>query len=156
MPDSYQLADGSSTLSSGQPAMETRSAPRVPASALPSITGLRLSPHGGSCTLVNISATGLLADCGERVPTGSTVTITFEGTFSPHVLHGHVTRSSVSSMAQGRLRYHVGVAFSAPIALDFGPGALQEEPEEAVAAPPPLQPEAGPGGTAAPPVFNRW
>jgi hypothetical protein len=116
---------------------------------------MRISPHGGDCVLVNISATGLLADCGERMQTGSSVTMTFEGGFLPRSIQGKVTRSSVSSMAQGRLRYHVGIAFNTCINLEVeeglelgagGAGKDAVKPEVAVVAAPP-EPAA---------VSNRW
>ena len=57
---------------------EKRNAPRYPASEVPSITGLRMSPHGAEASLVNLSTTGLLAECAVRLKTGSTVTLRAE------------------------------------------------------------------------------
>jgi len=97
---------------------EKRNAARYPASDLPSITGLRLSPHGAEASLVNISTTGLLAECAVRLKTGSTVTVQFEGTFTPATVHGRVARCSVARVSgSGTLMYHVGLAFSDAIAL---------------------------------------
>jgi hypothetical protein len=62
---------------------EHRSAVRRPAASVPGITGLRISPHGVQAVLVNISETGLLAECGERITTNRAVTVLFEGTFEP-------------------------------------------------------------------------
>ena len=45
----------------------------------------------------------------------------FEGTFSPQSLAAHVVRSAVASMTSGGVRYHVGLAFTAPIALEEPP-----------------------------------
>jgi hypothetical protein len=141
--------------------VEDRGAPRGPASAVPSITGVRLSPHGGDCVLVNISATGLLADCGERVQTGSSVTVNFEGTFTPRSVQGKVIRSSVSSMAMGKLRYHVGIAFNSGIKIP----ELEPRAEAAAAAPASGSAAAGAPGhsradrpeTPAPGgAVNRW
>ena len=53
---------------------------RRPASAVPSITGLRISPPGFKATLVNISPSGLVAEWGLALKIGQTVTIAFEGT----------------------------------------------------------------------------
>src|SRR5215813_8245768 len=72
--------------------IEKRNAPRYPASEIPSITGLRMSPHGAEASLVNLSTTGLLAECAVRLKTGSTVTVQFEGTFTPATVHGRVAR----------------------------------------------------------------
>ena len=43
---------------------EQSAAPRQPASAVPSIKGLRISPPGFKATLVDISGSGLLAEWG--------------------------------------------------------------------------------------------
>src|SRR6185295_6562997 len=67
--------------SDAEPAAEPV-APRIPASRIPSITGLRLSPHGTDAKLINISTSGLLAECNSRLKVGSTVAVLFEGTFS--------------------------------------------------------------------------
>jgi hypothetical protein len=129
------------TGSSGE---ENREAPRRPAAAVPSITGVRISPHGVEATLVNISESGVLTECGERLKPGSTVTVVFEGTFTPRSVEGRVARNTVSSMGkEGRLRYHVGIAFTKPIAL----GPDESAPEK-----------LGPEGPvlAQPPARNRW
>ncbi len=100
------------------PPVENRAAPRSAAALVPSVTGLHLSPHGADATLVNISATGLLAECRIRLKTGSTVTVSFEGTFEPSSAAGRVVRCSVATMSKnGGLLYHVGIAFDGRIAL---------------------------------------
>jgi PilZ domain-containing protein len=137
--------------------VEQRSAPRRLASAVPSITRLRLSPRGGEATLINISSTGLLAECGERVQIGSNATVAFEGGFSPRTVQGRVARNSVASMgANGRLRYHVGIAFNTPI--DLGVEPAPEVPAVAAAPPPEPVPEPAPPPPAAAPqiLVNRW
>jgi len=93
-------------------------APRRPASAVPSITGLRISPPGFKANLVDISASGLLAEWGVALKIGQVVTVNFEGTFGPQSVKAHVVRSSVASMTSAGVRYHVGLAFMAAIALD--------------------------------------
>jgi hypothetical protein len=104
---------------------EQRGAPRHPAASVPAITGLRMAPLGFEATLVNISVTGLLAECPEAVRPGLALTVIFEGTFVPRSMSARVLRSAVASMhADGRLRYHVGIAFSRPIALDAGDAEL--------------------------------
>jgi hypothetical protein len=123
---------------------ENRNAPRRPASAVPSITGLRISPHGVEASLINISVSGVLAECGERLKPGSAVTVVFEGTFVPRTIEGRVARNSVSAMGKdGRLRYHVGISFTKPI--DLGPD--DTAPAKAEPAGPVLVPPA---------VRNRW
>lgn len=120
---------------------ENRDAPRRLASAVPSITGLRISPHGVEASLVNISESGVLAECGERLKPGSAVTVVFEGTFTPRSVEGRVARNTVSSMGKdGRLRYHVGIAFTKHISLgpdDSSPAKPQ--PEERVLVQPPAR-----------------
>jgi hypothetical protein len=98
---------------------ELREAPRRLASAVPAITGLRFPANGGPAVLLNISASGLLAECSERLQLGCRVTVLVEGTFATKSIRGKVARSAVAKLgADGRLRYHVGVQFDAPITLD--------------------------------------
>jgi PilZ domain-containing protein len=152
--------------------IEKRNAPRYPASELPSITGLRLSPHGAEATLVNLSTTGLLAECAVRLKTGSTVTVQFEGTFTPATVQGRVARCSVARVSStGTLLYHVGLAFSEAIGLPAelerpAAAAAPEPPDPPVTAPQTIEPAAVDAPTAspaAPPVEhvrptlrNRW
>jgi hypothetical protein len=136
---------GSGGAASAQPAasatVDNRTASRRHASSLPAITGLRISPHGVEATLVNISETGLLAECGERLKPGSSVTVVFEGSFTPRTMEGRVARNSVSSMGtDGRLRYHVGISFAKPIQL----------PPDETAPPPPAEAPAPPPAAPAP------
>jgi hypothetical protein len=136
--------------------VEKRCAPRRLASQVPSIAGLRLSPHGADATLVNISGSGLLALCTVRLKSDSVVTVLFDGGFSPTSIASRVARCAVSAMgSDGLLRYHVGIAFNAPIVLDDLP-----EPESARAEKPRTPAESDepipaftpvPGG-----VRNRW
>jgi PilZ domain len=96
-------------------------APRRLAAAVPSITGLRISPPGFKATLVDISASGLLAEWGVALKIGQVVTVNFEGTFEPQSVKAHVVRSSVASMTSAGVRYHVGLTFMAAIAVDDTP-----------------------------------
>jgi len=100
---------------------EHSAASRRPASALPSIKSLRISPPGFKATLVDISASGLLAEWGVALKIGQAVTVDFEGTFSPSSLQAQVVRSAVASMTSGGVRYYLGLAFTAPIAFDDEP-----------------------------------
>lgn len=123
---------------------------RRPAAEVPSITGLRLSPHGAEASLVNISTTGLLAECTVRLKVASPVQVLFEGGFSPSSVAGRVARCEVASMGRdGVLRYHIGVEFSAPIVLDEAPA--QPVRPEAEPLPPPPHPTPVPQA-----VRNRW
>ena len=105
--------------------IEAHGAPRRrPASAVPSITALRISPPGIGATLVDISTNGLLAESGVAPRIGQEVEVTFEGTFSPATVAGQVVRSAIAAMAPGGIRYHVAVAFTTPIVLDPLPEAI--------------------------------
>jgi len=115
---------------------EARSASRLPASLVPSITAVRLSPHGADATLLNISASGVLVECATRFRLGTAVTAVFEGTFSPSSVEGRVAR------------YHIGIAFNKPIPLQEAPTAAVRQPEAT-----PQTPSATPARSV---VSNRW
>jgi hypothetical protein len=102
------------------PAMDAdhRGAARRPASAVPSISGLTLSPYGAAATLVNISATGLLAESGVPLKIGNFVKVIFEGSSAPSPVEGRVVRICVASMAPSGVRYNIGVRFKGPIELE--------------------------------------
>ena len=153
--------------------VEGRSAPRLPASAVPGIKGVRLSPHGTEATLMNISASGILVECVSRLRLGTAVTTVFDGTFSPATIEGRVARSSVANVSKkGVLQYHIGIAFNKPIVLQAAPVAAairQPEAPAASAAPEtpgaPGAPALGTPGTTAqapeaapvhPILRNRW
>ena len=97
-----------------------RGAPRQPSSAIPSITGLTLSPYGAEATLVNISATGLLAECRMPLKIGNFVKVLFEGALAPQPVAGRVVRICVASMASSGVRYNIGIAFKDPIDARLG------------------------------------
>ena len=127
---------------------------RRPAASVPSITGLRLSPHGVEASLVDISPTGLLAECTVRLKVGSPVQVLFEGGFSPSTAPGRVARCEVAAMGRDSvLRYHIGVGFISPIALDdevAESAKVELAPEASLAIPVPA-----PSPVHAP-VRNRW
>jgi hypothetical protein len=138
---------------------EKRSAIRRPASQVPSITGLRLSPHGAEAKLVDISSSGLLAECTSRLKVGSSVAVLFEGTFSSTSVVGRIARCAVAAMGRdGVLRYHVGISFNKPIVLPDDPevpAAVQESaPGAATASVESPAPQPAPAPVAA--VRNRW
>jgi hypothetical protein len=85
---------------------------------VPSIKSLRISPPGSQATLIDISESGLLAEWGVAIKLGEEVTVDFEGTCSPQSVGAHVVRSAVASMTAEGIRYHVGLAFTAPIAFE--------------------------------------
>jgi hypothetical protein len=118
---------------------EQRAVPRRDALLVPAITGLRLSPQGADATLLNISTTGLLAECGVRMRLGSAVPVFFEGKFSPKAVDGRVMRSSVAKLNKsGGLRYQVGIAFRQSIPLQDSPAAgagIDPPPVDTLAAP---------------------
>lgn len=133
---------------------EKRGSPRRPASAIPSIESVRISPHRAEAVLINISERGVLVECGMRLQPGTRVTVLFSGSFTPSSVPSRVARSVVSGMAAEGIRYQVGISFNQPI-------ELPELPPEAAA-----EPAAAPAEAAAdvttdvelprkPPV-NRW
>jgi hypothetical protein len=139
-------------------------------SSHPAITGIRLSPYGVEATLVNISAVGALVRCNTRFKPDTTVTVVFQGTFTPSSVQGRVARSVVSSADKGVLWYDIGIAFDTHIPLreqvavaasaDESPMAAAEreavaaasEPVEDSAVTPPHAVE--PSEPATP--VNRW
>lgn len=124
-------------------------ATRLPASLVPSIKGMRLAPPETGVTLLNISATGALVECGRRFTPGSDVTASFDGTFTPSSVPGRIVRCAVASIGQdGVLRYHVGLAFGRRIDLDDASVAAVRRPE----APRP-EPSAAAPSTV---LRNRW
>jgi PilZ domain-containing protein len=126
-----------------------KSPPRFPAAAVPSIKGLRLSPHGAQASLVNISEKGLLAECDMRLKVGSITKIHFDGSFTPSSVSARVARCEVNGMGpDGALRYHVGIEFDAPIALDrptAAPSSAADARVDVRESPPPARV-----------VRNRW
>jgi hypothetical protein len=125
---------------------------RRPAAEFPSITGLRLSPYGANAALVDISTTGLLAECSVRLKVGSPVQVLFEGGFAQTTAAGRVARCEVAAMGRdGVLKYHAAVAFNSPIVIDEPATASTIK---SAAEPIPSIPTYAP----APPsvVRNRW
>jgi hypothetical protein len=132
-------------------------APRRPGSAVPSITELLISPPGVKALLIDISVSGLLAECGVPLKLGQAVTIRFEGTFAQRSVEAQVVRSSVAAMASTGVRYHVGLTFNTPLVLDATP------PPQLDATPPPqtgADPRSASAAIADPPspspAVNRW
>ena len=95
--------------------------PRVPASAMPTITSVRLSP-GDVVDLVNISRSGLLAEGRTRFVPGTSVTVHFDGGFKPSQAKGKIVRCQVSSVVGDTLLYQSAVQFDSLI--DLNPGAI--------------------------------
>ena len=99
---------------------------RRPASAVPSIRGLRISPPGFRATLVNISSTGLLAEWGLSLKIGQAVTVAFEGASTPPPVEARVVRSAIVSTSPAGLRYHVALAFTVPVVFEGGAPLVHE------------------------------
>jgi hypothetical protein len=143
--------------------LEQPNAPRLLASDVPSITGVRLKPHGTDAKLVNISTTGMLTECNSRVKVGSTVAVLFEGTFSVPSAVGRIARCEVSAMGRdGVLRYHVAIAFNQPLPPDALPmaatpatpaGGAAEHPLDAKDPIAAIAAKVSPAPAA---VRNRW
>lgn len=124
-------------------ASERRTATRLPATAVPTITGVRLSPVGSEATLVNISSSGVLVRCLTRLLPGTPVTVVFDGTFKPASIKGKVMRCLVADICKpAGLSYHIGIAFNITIDLDV-PEALVKAPAVAEIVPSPA-PVSGP------------
>jgi hypothetical protein len=116
-----QWADGPAPQAVGLPAGH-RVAPRLHASAVPSITGVRISPGDAPARLVNISWSGALVECERRLSPGTEVTVHFAGTFQPAQVASRVVRVNVSGTGPtGALIYQVGLAFATPVTLPDPP-----------------------------------
>jgi len=132
---------------------------RYPASAVPAITGMRLSP-GDAVTLVNISASGVLVEGKTRFVPGTRVNVIFEGPVKPPQIKGRVVRCQVSSIgAGGLLHYQSAIAFEGRVELPIEESALPPAPAEET--PPPAPSKKGKGAAAAAaqeprPLYNRW
>ena len=127
-------------------APEQRSASRIPAARVPSIQAVRISPGDSTCTLVNISTSGLLVECTSKPRPGSAVTVNFVGSFTPALVKGRVARTMVASLGKdGVLHYMVGIAFDQAIELD-----------EHLADPEPATPPAETAPRVASRLQNRW
>ncbi|HVH26207.1 MAG TPA: PilZ domain-containing protein [Vicinamibacterales bacterium] len=98
---------------------EKRVAVRRPASQVPAITAIRLSPQGTRATLINISHTGVLVESASSLKPTSAVTVVFEGTFTPSSVPSRVARTTVVGIGKdGTMRYHIGLSFTKPITLE--------------------------------------
>jgi hypothetical protein len=139
-------------VSDQKPSPESASSidPRFPASAVPAIKGLRLSP-GDAVDLVNISRSGMLVEGKTRFVPGTRVTVHFEGSFKPAQTKGRVVRCQVSSISGGSLRYHSGIQFEQ---------RLEQHPNEqgGAAAAGAAPPEPAPVAAVPQPrvLVNRW
>ncbi len=131
--------------------------PRYPASAIPAITGTRLSP-GEAVTLVNISASGVLVEGKTRFVPGTRVTVHFEGAIKPNQMKARVVRCQVSAIGGGgSLQYQSAIAFDGRMDLPVEEAALPH-PAPPVEEPPP--PKKGKAAAPPPPeparIQNRW
>jgi hypothetical protein len=114
-----------------------------------------LSPHGAEAKLVDISTSGLLAECTSRLKVGSSVAVLFEGGFASASVVGRIARCAVAAMGRdGVLRYHVGISFNKPIVLDDEPQSAPSE-EAAPGIDPAEAIDALPQPVVAA-VRNRW
>jgi hypothetical protein len=133
--------------------IENRKSDRRDASLVPTITAVRLSPHGAEAKLINISTTGVLVECATRLQPGSSVTVIFEGGFSPSAIDSRVARSAVVAVNKGGgMRYQIGLAFKQPIQLEELPSTPSETVPVMIE-----EPLSEPAAIVAPPVLrNRW
>jgi hypothetical protein len=135
-------------MSSARPKVP-RAHPRFPASAVPSIAGVRLSAgdparmmiaNGMSVDLVNVSLSGMLVEGRTRLVPGSRVTIMIEGGFEPSQLRAKVVRCQVTAISEGALRYQCGLQFERPLDqiptdADAPPVSAARPQEDEAAAP---------------------
>ncbi len=137
--------------------------PRYPASAVPAITAMRLSP-GEAVTLVNVSASGVLVEGKTRFVPGTRVTVHFEGAIKPNQIKARVVRCQVSAIGSGgSLQYQSAITFEGRMDLQVDEAAL---PQAILPPPAPVEepaPKKGKAATAAPApapaparVYNRW
>ena len=154
------LADGAPSASAGRRRGDGHGgaegvAHRYPAASFPEITGIRLTRPEVPATLVNLSATGVLVECESRQAPGRTVTVLFDGAFSPSSIDSHVVRCEVAGIApDGSLRYHLGLAFGERIALPDRVDDCVVARAEVLSAPPLVA--AAAEAMAAPVLRNRW
>ena len=146
-----QWAGGGAQEPVNRPAAEAP-APRMDASVVPSITGVRISPGDAPAKLVNISWSGALVECETRFRPGTEVTVHFAGTFQPAQVPGRVARANVSGIGPtGALSFQIGLAFATPV-------TLPDPPADAQANAPAVWPAAP--AAASPPsqsvLRNRW
>lgn len=139
---------------------DLRIEPRFPATAVPTITSMKLSP-GDTVELVNISRSGVLVEGRTRFVPGTRITVLFDGGFSPARMKGKVVRCHVSSINDGILRYQSGIQFEDR--LDRNPGemavALSGLPNPPGGLSTDQAASAGAAAAAAPVprrVVNRW
>ena len=135
---------------------EARIDSRFPASAVPSITSVRLSP-GDDVDLVNISKSGVLVEGRTRFVPGTRVTVIFEGGFTPANAKGKVVRCQVSSISGGALRYQSGIQFEKRLdQIDAHVPAAAPEAQPVRAATPTPAPAAVAVPAAPRHIVNRW
>jgi hypothetical protein len=137
--------------------------PRYPAAVVPAIKGIRLSP-GEVVTLVNISASGVLAEGKTRLVPGTRLTVHFDGGVKPAQIKARVIRCQVSAIGGGgSLQYQSAIAFEGRVELPVEESALPAAPVPVAPvveeAPPPKKGKAAaapPPAPAPPRVYNRW
>jgi hypothetical protein len=136
---------------------EARIDSRFPASAVPGITSVRLSP-GDAVELVNISKSGVLVEGRTRFVPGTRVTVIFDGGFTPASIKGKVVRCQVSSISGGALRYQSGIQFEKRLDVlephSASAPAAAASPATAARAATPAPALAAPAAPRR--VVNRW
>ena len=118
---------------------------RYPASAVPSIVCVRLSP-GDAVELVNISKSGVLVEGRTRFVAGTRVSVIFEGGFTPPSIKAKVIRCQVSSIVGGALHYHSGIQFERRLDVLDAQALAQVSPAPEPAAVPHASEPAPHGG----------
>jgi len=123
---------------------------RYPATAVPAIKSVRLSP-GDVVTLLNVSASGILVEGKTRFVPGTRVSVIFDGAVTPPQVKGRVVRCQVSAIGTGgALQYQSGIAFEAKVTLPV------EQPAEPAPPEPAPPPRAAKANAPPAPARNRW
>jgi PilZ domain len=123
---------------------------RYPATAVPGIKSVRLSP-GDTVTLLNISASGVLVEGKTRFVPGTRVTVVFDGDVKPKQAKGRVVRCQVSAIGNaGSLQYQSGIALETRLTLPI------DEPAEAPNPEPAAKTKEKKAAEAPAPLRNRW
>lgn len=115
---------------------DRRTAPRLPASAIPSLKGVKLVA-GPEVRLINISRGGALIESNTRLSPGSALCLRLVTADSIYLLKGRVLRSRVAFLTGNALQYESALVFDEEFSM------LPAKEQQAAA-------EAGEGAAAHP------
>jgi hypothetical protein len=112
---------------------DRRTAPRLPASSIPSLKGVKLVA-GSEVKLLNISRGGALIESESRLTPGANLCLRLVTAESVYLLKGRVLRSKVTSLDGTALRYHSALTFEEEFAV-LPAGSPEAAAESEAAAP---------------------